>query len=125
MMIIESILQRGMTMKKIITYILLGVSLTSAYLASGIPDVKNWLDTARPFFIVSTITLIVALTLIYINDIRRITYPGLVCISSWLYKHKVIKTEFTKNTYLLYKWKNRSYKDLFEYVQNLFDVMYG
>jgi len=112
-------------MKKIITCILLGISLTSAYLASGIPDVANWLDIAKPFFIISMATLLVALTLIYLNDIRRITYPGLVCVSSWLYKHKIIKTEFTKNTYLLYRWKNKSYRNLFEYVQNLFDVMYG
>lgn len=112
-------------MKKIITYTLLGVSLTSVYLASGVPDVTNWLDIAKPFFIVGLSTLIAALTLIYINDIRRVTYPGLVCISSWLYKHKIIKTEFTKNTYRLYKWKNKSYKDLFEYVQGLFDMMYG
>jgi len=112
-------------MKKVIVYILMGVSLTSVFLASGIPDVSNWLEIAKPYFIVWAVTLVLALTIIYFNEVRRITYPSLVCVSSWLYKHKLLKTEFTKNTYRLYKWQNRSYKNLFEYVQDLFDLMYG
>ena len=114
-----------MKLKNIFTYILIGISFSSILLASGIKDVANWWEIARPFFAVWFITLTIALAIININQIRRITYPTLVCISSWAYKHKLIMTKFTKNTYKLYKWQKKSYKNLFTYVQDLFDMMYG
>ena len=111
-------------MKKIITYILGAISIASAFLASGIKDVANWWEIARPFFIVWFIALTVALLINNWNYVRRITYPVLVCSSSWAYKHKIIVNKFTRDTYRLYKWQNKSYRNLYEYVQDVFDVMY-
>jgi len=112
-------------LKAIITYILVGISLTSILLASGIKEVANWWDIAKPFFAVWFIALVIALLIANINQIRRVTYPTLVCVSSWLYKHRFLTTKFTQNTYRLYKWKNKSYSDLYDYVQDLFDLMYN
>ena len=109
-------------MKKVVTYILVFISMTSIFLASGIKDVANWWDIAKPFFAVWFIALVAALTIHNFNYVRRVTYPVFVCICSWVYKHKILKTKFTHNTYKLYKWQNRSYRNLYMYVQNLFDV---
>ena len=111
-------------MKKIITYALYLIAFTSLFIASGIKDIPNWWDIARPFFIVFTVSIVVASILTYINKIRRITYPMFVCVSAWVYQHRVIRNDFTKKTYKLYKWQNRSYQDLFDYVQDVFDVIY-
>ena len=111
-------------MKKIITYILYLIAISSAFLASGIKDIADWEIIARPFFAIFVISLSIALTLTFVNQIRRITYPVFVCISAWGYKHKVLHTAFAYKTYRLYTWKNHSYLDLFEYVQDVFDVMY-
>ena len=100
------------------------IALTSLFLATGIKDVANWWEIAKPFFAVYIISTVIALTLGYINKIRRITYPAFVCLGAWLYKHRVINTDFTKKTYKLYKWQNKSYQDLFDYVQDVFDVIY-
>lgn len=114
-----------MKIKTIISYILAAISFISIMLASGIKEVANWWDIAKPFFGVWFITLAIALTIANINQIRRVTYPALVCICSWTYKHKLITTKFTQNTYKLYKYTHRSYSELFDYVQDLFDVMYN
>lgn len=113
-----------MKIKTIITYMLAGVSITSIYLASGIKDIPNWWDHAKPLFTIWFISIIVGLVLVNFNYVRRVTYPAFVCLVSWAYKYQIIKTKFAHNTYLLYKWKGRSYKNLFTYVQDLFDVMY-
>lgn len=108
--------------KKIITYTLYIVSGVSILLASGIKQVANWWDIAKPFFAVWFIALSIALILSNVSKIRRITYPVFVCLSAWSYKHKIIMTKFTRDTHRLYKFKNSSYRKLFEYTQNLFDL---
>lgn len=108
--------------RKVIIYILYGVSITSILLASGAPQVANWWDIARPYFVVWFIATIVALGLSYIDQIRRVTYPAIVCFSAWAYNHKIILTKFTKNTYRVYKLQDKSYRKLFTYTQDLFDI---
>ena len=108
-------------MKRVITYVLAFTALISVYLASGVRDTSDWQD-ARPFFIVWAITTAVALLINNINYVRRVTYPIVVCVSSWAYKHKILKTKFTRNTYKVYKMQGMSYRKLFNYVQNLFDI---
>lgn len=107
---------------KIISYILYAVSIVSILLASGIRQVANWWDIARPFFAVWFICLVLALTITNINTIRRYTYPILVCISAWSFKHKVLMTKFTRNTHRVYRMQNSSYKKLFAYTQYMFDM---
>ena len=114
-----------MNISKIIKYALYIIAFSSALIASGVRESADWWNIVRPFFIVFAISITIALTMTYINKIRRVTYPIFVCMSAWFYKHNIIMTKFTRNTYRLYKWKNRSYKNLFEYVQNLFDIMYA
>ena len=112
-------------MRKIIAYILYFISFASIILASGITNRADWWNIAKPFFAIWAITLIVALILSYPNRIRRVIYPAFVCVSSWAYKYRIVNTKFAKNTYLIYKLKGRSYTNLFDYVQDLFDLMYG
>lgn len=111
-------------MKKIITYILYFISFSSIMLASGIKDVANWWELARPFFAVWFITCILALTLSYTNKIRRVSYPAFVCLNAWLFKYRIVNTEFARNTYRLYKYTGNSFDNLYDYVQELFDLMY-
>lgn len=108
-------------MKKIILYLLYTISFASVLIASGIKEVKEWWDIARPFFAVWFICLVIALTISHITLIRRYTYPILVCISAWAYKHKIVMTRFTRNTHRVYKMNNSSYRKLFAYTQYMFD----
>jgi len=110
-----------MTAQKAISYILYVISFASILLASGIKDTKDWWDIAKPFFAVWFICLAIALTISNINLIRRYTYPILVCVSAWAYKHKIIMTRFTRNTHRVYKMNHCSYKRLFAYTQYMFD----
>ena len=111
-----------MKMKKVISYILYIISLASILIASGIKDVKDWWIIAKPFFAVWFICLAVALTISNINNIRRLTYPLIICFSAWLFNHKILITKFTLNTHRVYRMNNNSYKKLFEYTQNMFDM---
>ena len=113
-----------MKVRTVITYILGIIALSSVCLASGIRQIPNWWEVAKPFFAVFYICVTIALLINNLNYIRRITYPTLVCFCSWLYQHGLIKTTFTRNTYRLYKVNSRSFRKLFTYVQDLFDVMY-
>lgn len=109
-------------LKKIISYILYGVSLAAILLASGTPQVANWWEIARPYFVVWFLATAIALCITYVDQIRRITYPLVVCISAWAYKHKILVTKFTRNTHRVYKLQNNSYRKLFMYTQDLFDI---
>ena len=111
-------------MRKIITYTLYIVAFTSIFLASGIKDIANWWKIAMPFFMVFLISITLALTLTYINKIRRVIYPVFVCANAWAYTRRIIRTDFARKAYRLYKWQNRSYLNLFDYVQSVFDVVY-
>jgi len=109
-------------MRKIITCILYGIALTSLILATGVKEVANWWEIAKPLLLVFVISAFLALTISNIDNIRRVTYPSFVCLCAYLYKNKIIMTRFTRNSYRLYKFKNRSYCDLYDYVQDLFDL---
>jgi hypothetical protein len=111
-----------MKIRQIVTYILSAVSFVSIYLASGIKQVANWWDIARPFFIVWLLSLTLALLISNWNFVRRITYPTIVCVSAWAYRHKILKTKFGRNTYKVYKTQGKSYRKLFDYTQVLFDI---
>lgn len=108
-------------MKKVISYILYAVGFTAFILASGIKDVANWLDIARPYFAVGSVALALALIISNVDNIRRFTYPMIVCIWAWLYEHKIWKTSFSKDTYLVYKQFGKSYSNLYYSVQDAFD----
>ena len=108
-------------MRKTIAYILYFVGFAAFILASGIRDVANWLDIARPYFAVGSVTLAIALVISNIDNIRRFTYPSVICLWAWLYEHKIIKTQFGKSTYIVYKRYGKSYSILFDTVQDAFD----
>lgn len=108
-------------MKKIITYILYFVGFAAFVLASGIIGVANWLDIARPYFVVGSVALAIALVISNIDNIRRFTYPSVVCLWAWLYEHKIWKTSFSRDTYLVYKRFGKSYSNLYYSVQDAFD----
>lgn len=111
-------------MKNIIANILYVIGIVSYILASGVRDVANWLDIARPYFAIGTLAIAIGVTIYNINNIRRVTYPMFVCMNAWFFKNKIIMTKFTRSTYRLYKFHNMSFKKLFIYVQDLFDMMY-
>ena len=109
-------------MKKIISGILYIVSLCSGILGSCIKDVANWWDIARPFYLIFAVTMLAALCLTYTNQIRRVSYPALVCACTWVYKHKILMIKFTRSAYMVYQANHCSYGRLFDYTQLLFDI---
>lgn len=109
-------------LKKTITSVLYIISFTSVIIASGIKDANNWWNTARPYFIVWFVATVLAVCFSHFDQIRRVTYPALVCVSAWAYNHKIIKTKFTRNTHRVYKMNHSSYKNLFNYTQDIFDI---
>lgn len=109
-----------MKAKKLITYILGFISIASIFLASGIKEVSGWEHTARPFFLVWFATLMIALIINNINYIRRFTYPAIICLLAWLYKHNIMHTEFSKHAYRVYKYY-KSFGKLYMAVQDAFD----
>lgn len=110
-----------MTINKIVSYILYAVSLTAIFLASGIKQVINWWDIAKPFFLVWLVCLLAGLIIGNVDYIRRYSYPAIICTFAWLHKHKILKTKFSSHTYRVYKYYGKSYKKLFEVVQDAFD----
>lgn len=110
--------------KRIIFAISCTTSVISGLAVSAIRDSASWWEITKPFLAVWIISTILALTIYNINNIRRVTYPTIVCISAWAYQHKIIMTKFTQSTYRVFKWKNKSYKQLFGFTQDLFDAMY-
>ena len=113
-----------MKVKRTISFILYVIAAMSVLLASGIHQVADWWNIAKPFFAVFFICIAIGLTITHFDIIRRYTYPVFVCMCAWAFKHKVLMTKFTRNTYRLYNWKNQSYSALFSYVQDLFDLLY-
>lgn len=113
-----------MTFKRFIAGIFIGISILSGIAVASIKESADWWITARPFFYVWFTASAIALLINNFNYVRRIMYPAFVCVSAWLYKYQIVKTKFTRDTYKVYKWKNKSYKKLFGYTQDLFDAMY-
>jgi len=110
--------------KRAITIILAGTAVVTGLAASAIKEIPGWWEVTRPLFIIYMLSIIVAITINNFNYVRRITYPVLVCVCAWLYQHKIVTTKFTQSTYRVFKWKNKSYRQLFGYTQDLFDAMY-
>lgn len=112
-------------MKKVIIAILYITAIFSAIALAGVPDVAEWWEMSKPFYIIFAVSLALAMGLTFPNKVRRITYPILVCVCAWAYKHKVVTNSFAMKTYRVYKLNNSSYYDLFGYTQGLFDKMYA
>ena len=112
--------------KKIVTGISLAVSLFSALAVASIREVPNWWQLVTPWVIVFTISLITGLVANNIEIIRRYTYPAFVCFLAWLNEHKMIHTNFAKQSNYIYHKHNRSYSKLYEITQYLYDrVMFA
>lgn len=108
-------------MKKFAVYILGFISIIAIMLASGIPNTPNWKSLSGPFFWIWLITLGIAELLYNINALRRVTYPVTICIWAWLYDHKLLTTEFSRHTYVVFTRYGSSYRKLFRAVQDAFD----
>lgn len=115
-----------MKVKRAIIGILYTVAFASAILACGTDNLStNWWIVVRPLFVIFLISTALATILTYSNEIRRITYPGLVCISAWAYQKRLLMTKFARNANRLYKMNHYSFERLFDFVQVLFDEVYG
>jgi hypothetical protein len=110
--------------KKIIVYTLGTISAIAGLAVSGIKECAEWWTYTKPFLLVWFVSLVLAVCIINFNYIRRIFYPAFVCLSAWAYKHRIVMTKFTRSTHRVYKMQNKSYKKLFTYTQDLFDMMY-
>lgn len=106
-------------MKKYIATFFYIVGISSALLATAV-DTSNIHNLTR-LFCIFLISWTIALTLTYLDKIRRITYPALVCICACIYKHRIAMTKFTRNAFRIYKITGHSYSKLYDYTQNLFD----
>lgn len=110
-----------MNARKITSAIFGVVGFGSGLLASSVKETSDWFVYAKPFLIVFIICMAIALTLGFWNHIRRVTYPATVCIWAWLYKHKILITDFSRSTYLVYRKLGKSYERLYYTVQDAFD----
>lgn len=108
-------------MRKNIAGILGMISLVAAGFASGAKECVNWLSIARPYLIICAVLLGLAVVFYNWNRIRRVTYPAVICLWAYLYKHKILKTAFARSTYRVYSYFGKSYKRLYLKVQDAFD----
>jgi hypothetical protein len=113
-----------MTIKKFATGVLSSIAIISGLAASGIRESADWWVNTKPFFYICIISTAIAVLINNFNYVRRIIYPTFVCISAWLYKHGIVMTKFTRDTYRVYKHNSKSFKKLFGFTQDLFDAMY-
>ena len=111
-----------MKIRRTISYILYAIAFTSSVIASGVKEGIDWFDHAKPFFIVCIVCIIAGMTLGYLDNIRRVTYPLFTCFCAWAYKHKMFMTKFTRSAYRVYKIQRSSYKRLYYYTQGMFDI---
>ena len=111
-----------MTRKDILTYILITLAVAISAIALSLQYVEFWWYMVRPYYAFWMMVIMVALVLVNINVIRRLVFPMFTCSCAWLYKHKLLKTKFTKSTYLVYEMNHHSYRKLYKYVQALFDA---
>lgn len=110
--------------RKIVTWVLAAVAVVTGLVASSIKEIPGWWEITRPFFIVYLLAIITAIVINNFNYVRRILYPVFVCVCAWAYQHNLVRTKFTQSTYKVFSWKDKSYKQLFGYTQDLFDTMY-
>ena len=93
--------------------------ITSAILTTGVDT--TYTNNLSKLVCTTVICFAIALTLTYLDKIRRITYPSLVCLCAWIYKHRIAMTKFTRNAFRIYKMTGHSYSKLYDYTQDLFD----
>lgn len=112
--------------KKIIFGITAAISVFSTMVIVGIGEVDNWWELSKPWFIVFLISSAIGVISYNITEIRRYTYPAFVCLLAWLNEHKLLSTNFARQSNYIYRKNNRSYSRLFEITQYLYDrVMFA
>lgn len=97
------------------------VGLGSAVLGSQVKETTDWLIYAKPYIWVFIICMLISVLLVHWNQVRRVTYPAVICIWAWLYEHRILNSEFSRDTYRVYKHLGKSYSRLFNSVQTAFD----
>ena len=97
------------------------IGLGSAVIGSQVNETTDWLVQAKPFIWVFFICAAISAILIHWNSVRRITYPAIICVWAWLYKHRIWTSAFSRDTYRVYKYLGKSYRRLFDSVQSAFD----
>ena len=110
-----------MKLRRVISIILGIISCGALFFASAVKDMAECLTYELPLLIISLVAGILALVLYKWTSIRRITYPALICVWAWLYKHKLAKSEFSRHTYKVYVFFGCSYSKLYDTVQDAFD----
>ena len=108
--------------KKLCAGVALLVSIFSAIMFAGVPNVANWWNIAWPYFAVCFIAMATAMMLTFPNAIRQVLYSIFVCMCAWAYKHKIIRTKFAKSAYKIYKMNHSSYSELYAYTKVLFVI---
>ena len=97
------------------------LSLVAAGFASGAKEGLNWLSVAKPYMIICVVTMTIAIVLYNLDNIRRVTYPAIICAWAYLYEHKILTSDFAKHTYRVYTYFGKSYRLLYLKVQSAFD----
>jgi len=112
--------------RKIIVGISAAVSVYSALVITSVGEVDNWWALVQPWFITFCIASAVGVIAYNIVEIRRYTYPLFICFLAWSNEHKIITTNFAKQSNYIYHKHNRSYGKLYEITQYLYDhVMFA
>lgn len=106
-------------MKKTVVYILYATAFISGVLGSSVPDVANWFEIAKPYYLVAIISLISAVCLTYWMQILSIIVTTILVVNAHGYDCGLIKTGFAKKSYKLYQMNYYSFLDLMLYVQGV------
>lgn len=108
-------------MRKNIAIILGMLSFVAVGFASGAKEGLNWILAAKPYLIIWAITLVISVVLYNWENVRRVTYPAIICVWAYLYEHQILTSEFAEHTYRVYSYFGKSYKRLYLKVQGAFD----
>lgn len=106
---------------KLLSNISFILSTVCAVMVASVSEVPNWWDITKPWAIAFFVFVAIYIVSNNIDEIRRYTYPVLVCILAWGYNHKIIYGKFAKMSYIMYQKYNSNYYKLYTKIQNLYD----
>ena len=107
--------------RKFIVGISLSLTICSAMIIASVGEVDNWWVLVKPWFTVFVISAVVGIISYNLTEIRRYTYPTLVCVLAWANEHHLARSNFAKQSNFIYRKHNRSYSKLYEITQYLYD----
>lgn len=99
------------------------VSTVSAVAIASVGEVDNWWQISSSWLVLFIVATSVGIITGNISEIRRYTYPAIICITAWAYEHNILVTKFARNSNIIFNKHNKDYHKLFQVVQDLYDAV--